>query len=293
MARRGARRRLGAEPAPPLEGDTRADVAIVGGGFTGLWTALALKEREPALDVVVLEAEVCGRGPERARTAASSTATGATCRGCASASATRARSRSRARPTGIIPACARSARPARTSGCARAGLLRVSAAPAQDRSIGDEVEAARELGVPEEAVPLSREELARAVRSPVFRARRLLPRRRDRPSGAARARAAAARRSRRGAPARADAGHADRRRAARTTRDRCRPRRGGRRRHERRGGGLEAAARRLLTVFGSYVVLTEPVPGAARARSAGRAARRSPTAGCSSTTSARRTTAAC
>src|SRR5204862_3219321 len=52
-----------AEPAPPLEGDADADVAIVGGGYTGLWTALALKERDPGLRVVVLEADECGRGP--------------------------------------------------------------------------------------------------------------------------------------------------------------------------------------------------------------------------------------
>ena len=49
--------------APPLEGELACDVAIVGGGYTGLWTALALKEREPALDVAVLEAEFCGFGP--------------------------------------------------------------------------------------------------------------------------------------------------------------------------------------------------------------------------------------
>lgn len=48
--------------APPLEGDRRADVAIVGGGFTGLWTAHFLKEAEPSLDVVLLEAEIVGYG---------------------------------------------------------------------------------------------------------------------------------------------------------------------------------------------------------------------------------------
>jgi hypothetical protein len=51
------------EPSPPLEGEVAADVCIVGGGYTGLWTALALKEREPALQIVLLEAEVCGAGP--------------------------------------------------------------------------------------------------------------------------------------------------------------------------------------------------------------------------------------
>lgn len=52
----------GAEEAPPLEGNARADVCIAGGGYTGLWTALELKRREPSLDVVVLEADVCGAG---------------------------------------------------------------------------------------------------------------------------------------------------------------------------------------------------------------------------------------
>ena len=46
----------------PLAGDTRADVCIVGGGFTGLWTALELKRREPALDVLVIDRDICGGG---------------------------------------------------------------------------------------------------------------------------------------------------------------------------------------------------------------------------------------
>src|SRR5438309_11356812 len=52
----------GAEDAPRLEGEERADVCIVGGGFTGLWTAIRLKEHDPALDVVLVEADVCGGG---------------------------------------------------------------------------------------------------------------------------------------------------------------------------------------------------------------------------------------
>ncbi|MDQ6732035.1 MAG: FAD-binding oxidoreductase [Actinomycetota bacterium] len=39
-----------------------ADVAVVGGGFTGLWTALALKRRRPSAEVVLLEADLCGSG---------------------------------------------------------------------------------------------------------------------------------------------------------------------------------------------------------------------------------------
>lgn len=40
----------------------QADVVILGGGYTGLWTALWLKELQPTLDVVVLEAEHIGFG---------------------------------------------------------------------------------------------------------------------------------------------------------------------------------------------------------------------------------------
>ncbi len=57
---------LAASPAgprrPPLERDDRADVAIVGAGFTGLWTALALTETDPSLRVTVLEQEDVGFG---------------------------------------------------------------------------------------------------------------------------------------------------------------------------------------------------------------------------------------
>jgi putative aminophosphonate oxidoreductase len=50
------------EERPALVGDERADVAIVGGGLVGLWTALRIKERDPARDVVVVERDVCGGG---------------------------------------------------------------------------------------------------------------------------------------------------------------------------------------------------------------------------------------
>jgi putative aminophosphonate oxidoreductase len=46
-----------------LRGKTNADVCIVGGGYTGLWTALRLRELEPGADVVLVESDVCGSGP--------------------------------------------------------------------------------------------------------------------------------------------------------------------------------------------------------------------------------------
>lgn len=55
---------LGPSPdvAPPLVSDTRADVAIIGGGYVGLWTAIRIKERDPSCDVVLIEQDVCGGG---------------------------------------------------------------------------------------------------------------------------------------------------------------------------------------------------------------------------------------
>lgn len=49
-------------PGPVLAGDHEVDVAIVGGGFTGLWTALQLRQADPSLKVVVIEREVIGFG---------------------------------------------------------------------------------------------------------------------------------------------------------------------------------------------------------------------------------------
>jgi putative aminophosphonate oxidoreductase len=43
--------------------DTTADVCIVGGGYTGLWAALRVKELEPDADVVLIEQDICGGGP--------------------------------------------------------------------------------------------------------------------------------------------------------------------------------------------------------------------------------------
>jgi glycine/D-amino acid oxidase-like deaminating enzyme len=48
------------DPTPPLSGVTRCDLAVVGGGFTGLWTALLAKEQDPAADVLLLEAARVG-----------------------------------------------------------------------------------------------------------------------------------------------------------------------------------------------------------------------------------------
>ncbi len=49
-------------PLDPLASRTDADVAVIGGGFTGLATALAIRTRYPDRNVLLIEAEVCGHG---------------------------------------------------------------------------------------------------------------------------------------------------------------------------------------------------------------------------------------
>jgi glycine/D-amino acid oxidase-like deaminating enzyme len=50
------------EPRPSYEGSSEVDVAVIGGGFTGLWTAYYLNQADPSLTIAVLEAEICGFG---------------------------------------------------------------------------------------------------------------------------------------------------------------------------------------------------------------------------------------
>ncbi len=47
---------------PRLEGELTADIAIIGAGYTGLWTAYYLKTRAPELNVAIIEAETAGFG---------------------------------------------------------------------------------------------------------------------------------------------------------------------------------------------------------------------------------------
>lgn len=48
------------EPQPPLAGDTSADLVVVGGGYTGLWTALLARSADPGRDVLLIERGECG-----------------------------------------------------------------------------------------------------------------------------------------------------------------------------------------------------------------------------------------
>jgi glycine/D-amino acid oxidase-like deaminating enzyme len=140
-------------------------VAIVGGGYTGLWTALALRERDPDLRIALVEAEICGAGP--------SGRNGGFLHGYWAALGSILPVLGVEESLRLCRAGERIVPAVRALGedvwLREGGRLNVSAAPAQDAAIERSVAAAVEVGHPEEAVALSPEELARRVSSPVFR----------------------------------------------------------------------------------------------------------------------------
>lgn len=52
----------GEPQATPLDQHITADVCIIGGGYTGLWTAFELKEKQPNIDIVIIDKDLCGYG---------------------------------------------------------------------------------------------------------------------------------------------------------------------------------------------------------------------------------------
>jgi len=155
---------------PPFAGRARADIAILGGGYTGLWAALRLTELAPGARIVLLERDVCGGG---------------------------ASGRNGGFVTGWwdeLPALVERHGPAEGLRLARAvgdavgevgawaaangvdawyrreGFVAVSAAPAQDDAWREAVALCERLGVGDEYVAMTADEVRGRVVSPVFRA---------------------------------------------------------------------------------------------------------------------------
>ena len=160
----------GQPPSPTLSGEITVDVAIVGGGYTGLWTALALKARKPSLSIALIEARLCGSGAS-GKTGAKVHGYWSSLQGMSKSigdDAALAVARAGTMAQDAIRAFATA--PGRDVWWREAGNIRVSAAPAQDAKIAGYIDTARRLGVPDSARPLTVAEIAGYCRSPAFRA---------------------------------------------------------------------------------------------------------------------------
>ena len=155
-------------PRPALAGDTDCDVAIVGGGMTGLWTAYCLLDADPSCRVVVIEREVAGFGASgrnggwiSAGIAASHDAWAERC----GDDAVRRAERSTWEAVDWIGE--RVAQEGIDCGFAKGGILSVARNEAQEQRIRDHVEADRRWGWGEEDIRvLSRDEIHQRVRIP-------------------------------------------------------------------------------------------------------------------------------
>jgi glycine/D-amino acid oxidase-like deaminating enzyme len=135
-------------PSPPLAGEERCDVAILGGGFTGLWTAYLLLKENPGIRVRVLEANAVGWGASGRNGGFAMALVHRTLAELAGSVGD-----VEARRTWLVArhAVAHVAETVRAEGIAcdleATGLLGLSTHPVQDRAVELEVETAQRLGL--------------------------------------------------------------------------------------------------------------------------------------------------
>jgi glycine/D-amino acid oxidase-like deaminating enzyme len=156
------------EPAPALDRDIDADVVVIGGGYTGLWTAWHLVQSSPGIRVVVLERDACGFGP--------SGRNGGFINGFYDHAGTLVDLFGRAGALDIIDAGARTLTELEAwlhsnrvdAWFRRDGYIGVASSPAQAGGWEAPLATARELGIEERYRVLSKPELDRYCSSPVF-----------------------------------------------------------------------------------------------------------------------------
>jgi glycine/D-amino acid oxidase-like deaminating enzyme len=163
-------------PAPALAGDRDADVVVIGGGFTGLWTAWHVKQLRPDAQIVLLEAdEHCGRGPS-----------GRNGGFCNVMWFSLPNMRERWGDEAALAVAAAADRAVHGVGefCAAEGVdawfemggyLQVSTAPAQDEVWSEALNTSEKLGVADSIQALSAARVAERCASPTFRAGAFYP----------------------------------------------------------------------------------------------------------------------
>jgi len=155
-------------PAPSLVGSHESDVVVVGAGYTGLWTALMLKERRPELDVMLLESSIVGSGP--------SGRNGgflhgyweqlpALVRNFGNASAVQMAEAGSAAQEGILEFIAKCDEDVWLR---NAGIVMVATSEAQEAAVDRALENAKQLGRTHDVSPLSRAEVRARCDSPAF-----------------------------------------------------------------------------------------------------------------------------
>jgi glycine/D-amino acid oxidase-like deaminating enzyme len=156
-------------PVAPLVGETKADVLVVGGGYTGLWAAYFLTELDPAARVVLLEQGICGGGPS-GRNGGFVTAWWDELPALvADFGEERGLAMARAMAAAVDEVGAWTEAHGVDAWYRRAGYVVASAAPAQDDAFAATLETCARLGVREECVALSPAEVQARCASPILR----------------------------------------------------------------------------------------------------------------------------
>jgi glycine/D-amino acid oxidase-like deaminating enzyme len=153
---------------PALDGRLDCDVAIVGAGFTGLWTAYYLKRHRPDLRVVILEREIAGFGASgrNGGWVSSGIAGSLTAYGCSPDSAI-ARAAERETFATVDEIGAVVDRERIDCGYRKDGMLAIATTVPQQRRLAQLLQGARERGLgPDDLRPLSADELGRLIRLP-------------------------------------------------------------------------------------------------------------------------------
>lgn len=155
-------------PNPPLVGDHRADVVIIGAGFAGLSTAFHLKQADPGATVVVLEAEYVGYGASGRNGGFSMTVFGVS---LTVTHMLHGKERTREAYHYMVDAVAYLERLVREHDLAcdfhRAGFLRVATTPGYARRIQEEMDLAASIGL-DGIEWWGRDRVQEAVHSPIF-----------------------------------------------------------------------------------------------------------------------------